>query len=383
MIRRIFAVVLLVLMAISASSVLSMAIAQSSTGSSSSGVTASQLQAAWELYHENLSTSASVPAGVLATPMYYNSTTRTLETASILNNQSSGVSTDIDSILTGYYVSAYGWNGTRMDTHAETTWVTFIGSPSSTLGSDTVSGGLNIHVPDTTYSGLDYLFEFTVYYTSNGYANVAYAIYATCAGSPITNDCGSLFNGNGPTAYVLISSGTVTGEGNSGNKIELVIYWNTNINAYVLDYMNPSNNPDDWTIYDVYQSGDLSTMQSNSLGFGSISDLWNSPVEAAYEDQIGVFLSGIPQNSNWEVEVFNSTYQPSASSPTSFDNHATTLTWTSGNSDYWSYPGDIWVVAGTPAQEYGIYISGSGGSTSNEIFVGYNGGSQGGDTQLW
>ncbi|MDG7044931.1 MAG: hypothetical protein JRN19_06910 [Nitrososphaerota archaeon] len=387
MIQRIFAAVLLVLMAISASSVLSMAVARSVT-TPTSGVTGSQLQTTWNLYHENLSTSGPVPMGALPVPVAYNSTLQSIQSQ---GNQSNDVEPSFYDISSDYYVAAYGWFSTSGITYSTNyavgTTVTFSGSTSN-LGSDTVSGGLNVHVPDTTYN-VDYIFEFYVYYNLGGYANIAFAIYAT---TPVTGGLyeGPIFGNVWYPEDYLITSGTISNVGNPGDHINLIIYYSTNIDGYpsndgyVLDYMDPSNNPSDWTAAIVYTSGNLATMEGNGLTFGTLSTPFDIPY-SAYEYQIGFSLSGIPQNSNWNVYDLNSWYQPSSASSSTYAQHTTTLTYTNGQGGpiYYSYIGDLWMLSQTPAQNWGIYIQGSGNSSSNEIYIGYNGGSQQGGVQLW
>jgi hypothetical protein len=368
------------MVALPVSSATSMAIAQSSLASSTSGVTASQLQEAWELYHENLSTVGPVPAGALPVLMNYNETAQSMQ---VPTNQSASISPDIvDPVLSTYYIAAYGYSGsTWHDAHAETTTITFSGSPSA-LESNTVSGGLNVHVPDTTYA-VDYLLMFSVYYTSNGEANVAYAVYSACAGSSY-GSCGPQYPNN-PVADYLITSGSVADVGKAGDHINLVMYWDTNngLYGYVFDYADLNVSTTDWTVLYLNPTGNYTTMQSESLGWGTVSAIGNSPYNA-YFYQIGFSLSGIPQNSNWEVKALGSTYQQSNTTTVTYADHATTLTWVSSPSYfYFSYWKEIWVVSGTPAQPYGIYIGGSGSSSSNQVYIGYNGGAQQGDVSLW
>lgn len=123
-------------------------------------------------------------------------------------------------------------------------------SPGKSLGSSVVSGGMYIHLDDSAW-GVDYQFQFTAYFSSAGYANVAYAFYSACDGIPTTN-CGPPYPcipfvapwlpADCVGAYYKGSSGSLSGVGLAGDPIGLGIYWNTRVQGYVFNYQDLNNN---------------------------------------------------------------------------------------------------------------------------------------------
>jgi hypothetical protein len=257
----------------------------------------------------------------------------------------------------------------------------------SNVGSDTLYAGFSEHISDGKYA-VDYLVQFYAYYTSNGQANLYWAIWAGCAGSPF--NCGPAFPGNPREAQTIIS-GTLSNIGHSSDPVQLYVYWNTYY-GWTFDYIDTNNNPYSWTVATYNPSGNFQYMQS-TMEFGDESLPYeNGPVYYAYFDQVGFLFSEVPQNSNWEMQALNSYYIPSGSSTTTYMNHATTLTWENGATCppvgsslcYWSYWKEYWNVGQNPAQIYGATIGGGGDSSENSINVVWDSGNtQPGDVSLW
>lgn len=324
---------------------------------------------------------------------FYNSTSDSLQSITGIGaSHQPSAKPDFIAELSGRpYVGIVGYTsqGSHSSIYSVTTTIQLVGS-SSYLGSNTVSAGLNVHVYDTNYD-VDYLLQFYAYFSSNGYANVAYAIYSACAGPGYS--CGPAYGNcsipNCPIAYITIASGLVTDIGKAGDPINLLIYWNSQY-GYTFDYMDSADNPYDWTVETLYPSGSYVTMASQGMTLGD-EFIWprNPPVNYAYYLQIGFTMSGIPQNGNWMLDAYNTQYQTTSSSANTYLNHAMTLPFCQllrcSPEGYYSYWKEVWVVSAVSAPSQGIGINGYGSSTFNSLYIWYSGSPQstGGDVQLW
>ena len=352
-----------------------------STSPSPEYATGGSIESGYLSQHANLSTSAAPPPGSLPVPKFFNYTAN-------LNSSRRLSSSDAD-LVNGLYVGASGYQTLdqgKGGMYAYTTYIELAGSASS-LGSNTISAGLNIHVSDGTYAGVDYLLQFYLYYTSNGEANTAVVVYAACTWVFSTN-CGPQYNCHN---LCTLATNMVSDIGKSTDNIQLIVYWNTQY-GYTFDYKDLNNNPYSWTVATLYPSDNYVTMKHEDLGIGQIHcktfDGLNgcNPVDYAYWVQIGAWFNGVPQNTNWQFVISNTQYKTTSSSSWTYLNHAQTMYWDYNNGDavYYSYWKDLWVVGSGPAQyRVGVFITGSGSSSYNSIDVDYQGGSQGGDVNLW
>lgn len=166
-----------------------------------------ELESAWMTLHVNLTTSSPPPAGSLPDLAYYDSAVGQLIPSSS--------KTGDPGLSTQPYIGYEGYQSHNSYTalNEAITQVQFSGTASS-FGSNTVSGGLNIHVPDTTYH-VDYLIQLYSYVNSGGSTNIAWAIYSACGGLGFS--CGPAYGNcspyNCPVQSITIASGTVTSVG--------------------------------------------------------------------------------------------------------------------------------------------------------------------------
>jgi hypothetical protein len=350
-------------------------------GSSAEGgyVTASQVQSAFLSDNANISTAATPPSASLLIP------SRTTTAGS--SAESNGTAQQDTDLVNGEYVGISGYQTLDKHSHAYTVSTNLkLGGSASNLGSNTVSGGMNVHVSDGTYKGMDYLLQLYLYYTSNGYTNVAEVVYAACT-SIVSSDCEPQYQ-----CYNLciLKSNVTTDIGNSGDSIGLKIHWSS-LYGYVFDYKDTSNNPSWWTITTLIPRANYSTMKADNLGMGQAScgtlDGINTcnPVDYAYWLQVGAWFNLIPKNSNWQLDFSSIEYKSNSSSSLTFLDHALTMTWdyNNGSPEYFSYWKSLWVVGFTPCQFDSVHIKGSGSSTSNSLTVLYKGTEQTGGATLW
>lgn len=310
------------------------------------------------------------------------------------------------------YTGAYGFQSsdTYQDLYSAITFVNFDGAVSSLDGA-TMSAGLGVHVPNTTYD-LDYLFIMYAYVTPSGEENVAYAAYSACAGAGY--NCGPAYScplNVCPVAYETIANGTITDVGNLNDQVGLTIHWDSNIastgvGGYVFDYQDKNTLGNDWwTAVDVCPNSpgewfcpankqDLD-MTTDALQLGVVTCnnngvCQNAPVYAAYFFQVGFMIqSSFPSNSNWKFYANDTQYTIASNGGAGqsyFLNHATVVPWGSCqcNERYneWSYWKEIWLVSGNSAANDGISTYGSGSSSTNYMYTMYTGGSQN-SYQLW
>jgi hypothetical protein len=331
-------------------------------------------------YPANGTSSGPPPPGSLPVMSFYNSTANKFQ-------QPSGPGSA--PVTSAPYVGAEGYqtHGSYTNIMAAYTGIILTGGPSY-LGSSTVSGGLNLHVPDSTYS-IDYIVELYAYFSSASYASVSWAVYSACYDTG--HGCGPAYNNctypNCPVTDVLISSGSDQNIGLAGDNIELLVRWD-NTYGWVLDYRDQANNPSYWTVVTVFPSGTYSTMRSWSE-VGEIASAYNAPVYEAYAFQVGFVMSSIPVNPNWVMNAVNTQYELTGGSSFTYLDHAQTTEFcyvlSCSTPGYWDFWKGIWVVSDTAAEHQGISASGSGNGSSNNFYILFGGTSQGagGGVQLW
>lgn len=346
------------------------------------------MQSAFLNQRRNVSSSLSAPKGVLP------------RIAPLLNfsKRAAGASSD-PGLSNQFYAAVVGYQNQGVYSNiasASTTMQLYLwnGNPAD-LGSDTVSGGLNVHVFDTKYS-VDYLFQFYVYYSSAGQASLAWAVYSACAGDGF--DCGPAYSCSYywwlppywfcPTQSITLTTGSWPNIGNWGDSIKLLMYWNSNYKYYVFDYQDANQNPYYWTVLDFGPSGTYSSMATgNGMVFGDENIFpFNSPYHYSYYFQVGFSMTGFPSNANWELDAWNTQYGALGQCTCTYVQHAMSLPWdmASGSPTYYSYWKENWVVSLYPAQIGGIYINGFGGSNYNDLWIHWvNAIPQSGNNQVW
>ncbi len=324
--------------------------------------------------------------GSLPDLAFYNSTSGEVQ-ASTAETGDPGLSSQPYTAVEGY--QTHGTNQAIKNVYTD---IVLQGTASS-LGSSIASGGLNVHIPDSTYS-VDYLVQLYAYFQSNGYASISYAFYSACAGvgfacGPAYGNCNVL---DCPTESITITSGTWTDIGEAGQSIELDVRW-TSTYGWVLDYRDEASNPSScetcwWTVVTLYPSGTYSTMK-DTMNLGEESTAFNAPVYTAYFFQVGFTWSSIPENDNWQLDAYNTRYVPQASSSWTWLNHAESIEFCdllrcspAGYFDFWK---EVWTVSEVAGENQGISFAGNGNSTYNEVYVWYSGNAEGagGEVTFW
>lgn len=283
---------------------------------------ACEMQSSYLNQGKNVTVSSALPLGVLpgASPLI----------------NGSRVSPDSSQLSSQPYVAAVNYQTQGVASHigivGATVELTLYNLDPSDLGSNTLSGGLNVHLYDTIYS-VDYLFEFYVYYTSGGYANLAWAVYSACAGDGYK--CGPAYSCTYippvwfcPLASKTLTSGSLTDVGNWGDSIRLLMDWNSQSSYYVFDYQDINQNPSYWTVLDFKPSGSYSTMATGNgmvYGYENIYPR-NSPVYDAYYFQTGFSMTNAITDTNWELDAKNIQYG-TVGSCCAFAQHAMSMTW--------------------------------------------------------
>lgn len=353
---------------------------------------ACQFQSAFLTNQVNLTSTLAPPRGALPSPP-----------VAMINQNDSGSkmmqSSSDPSLSTDPYVAALAYKNSGNFVYVggwQTTMqfydFVYPSHAGESLGSNTLSGGLNIHVEDDrTGVDLDYLLQFYAYYNSAGYVNVAYSVWVACAG--VGFNCSPAFNcpyGICPDSAYMIASGSVSQIGNGEDPIGLKMYWNGGDNAYVFDYQDTYNNPSWWTVLFLQPTGVYSGMAPNGMGLGeyisTTTQLLNTGCGCAYFSQVGFTMSGVATNSNYELLAGDTTYGlVGQCSCATYLDHAVTLPTviTTGGLFYVSYWKEVWMVSPNPAELHGITIGGSGYSQGNDIYIYYSGGTSSGNVQLW
>lgn len=356
-------------------------------------VSGTELQNAWMSKHENTTTAGTPPPGSIPTPQG--------------GNSSNKVGPDVAGIYTDQYTAAYGYvdKGYYYNLYSARTTMHYSGT-ATMLSSETLSGGLAIHISDKSYPQ-DYLVMLWTDFTPSGYTSIAYAAYAGC--TSVVNACGPAFSNCGPpcTKLVKLTSGSVSDIGGLNDNVTLVIHWDSNlggtgVGGYVFDYQDTANNPYYWTVMDLcpQPSGQsfcastptISTMQTDALKFGSdncavdggLVCVDNSPTYQADFFQVGFLFSGTPPQTSWKMTATDTMYTNASGGgggSTGYMNHASEIYWDSRGNIY-SYWKEYYVVSLYSAAYNDVDMYGSGSSTSNTLYVEYTG-SQQSNYQIW
>ena len=218
-----------------------------------------------------------------------------------------------------YYQAAYGYSslngqycfsGTNCPYYVDAN-VGFIGtSPSAVLHSGNwISGGLSMTEP-TSVQAVDIGYEFFAYVDSAGNLGVAWYVVAACEFPNTPGDC----NYGGPN-YIYFNtirsnSAVITGANYATDKIDLVVYWNSGLNAMVLDYRDANQSPYYYTVDVLYQPSILPSYANHDFYFGVLSvSPWNPPYYDSYGYQIGFSSNQKPvASSSWLIEISNPGY---------------------------------------------------------------------------
>jgi len=312
------------------------------------------------------------------------------------------------------YIAAYGYKTQYVDDDISSAHtVTKMTGSASALGSNSISGGLSIHVPDGMYAQ-DYELQIYADYHSDGSAAIFAGLFVGCAG--VGFNCGPAFWINPstncyliypycPEEFIVLGTSYTSNAGSYGDKIEVRLECSYQSNfcsnslAYGSGYTfyfqyNDITKGGGWhNVLTFTPSGNYVHMKSYlhlGTSTGAFNDAWHFQVGA-------IFSPSVPANSNWQLALTQTEYLPSGSNQITEINHATTLTWLVGpgpESVYTTYWMENWNLDDNPAQNQigrnnccQALISGSGSSTTNTLTIQFGSNdyhvAQNGGASLW